>query len=232
MGRRPIGQKAMTPTQRQRRWREGKKPNSTRSKQRRRAERERELAERTIAASLALGRRQFGVIAADPPWRHEPYSRETGLDRAADNHYPTMTVDELMALQPPAAKDCVLYLWFPRAHLANAVKLAEAWGFTVKTLGGWDKEAVGTGYWLRDNFETYLIATKGHPPAPAPGTQPLALIRAPRGRHSEKPEKFYEDIERIFPNVPKLEMFARRPRPAWEGWGNEVITETAVVTRS
>ena len=29
-------------------------------------------------------------------------------------------------------------------------------------------------------------------------------------------------IERLFPNVPKLEMFARAARPGWSVWGNEV----------
>ena len=54
------------------------------------------MAERTIAASDTLVRKAplYGVIFADPPWRFEPYSRITGMDRAADNHYPTMTTDE------------------------------------------------------------------------------------------------------------------------------------------
>ena len=30
----------------------------------------------------------YGIIYADPAWRFEPRSRETGMDRAADNHYP------------------------------------------------------------------------------------------------------------------------------------------------
>jgi N6-adenosine-specific RNA methylase IME4 len=29
-------------------------------------------------------------------------------------------------------------------------------------------------------------------------------------------------IERLYPNVPKLEMFARKPRDGWDVWGNEV----------
>jgi hypothetical protein len=80
------------------------------SKQQRRAERESELAERTRAAAARVGTRLYGVIYADPPWRFEPYSRATGMDRAADNHYPTMTWDELARLEVPAAQDCVLFL--------------------------------------------------------------------------------------------------------------------------
>jgi hypothetical protein len=44
------------------------------------------------------------VIYSDPPWCFEPYSRETGMDRAADNHYPTMTLDDIRTLSLPAAE--------------------------------------------------------------------------------------------------------------------------------
>jgi N6-adenosine-specific RNA methylase IME4 len=29
-------------------------------------------------------------------------------------------------------------------------------------------------------------------------------------------------IEKLFPHVPKIEMFARKARPGWDAWGNEV----------
>jgi N6-adenosine-specific RNA methylase IME4 len=80
----------------------------------------------------------------------------------------------------------------------------------------------GTGYWLIDNLETYLIATRGRFVAPAPGQQWLALIKERRGKHSEKPAFLQQKLEELFPNVPKLEMFARKPRDGWDVWGNEV----------
>jgi N6-adenosine-specific RNA methylase IME4 len=49
-----------------------------------------------------------------------------------------------------------------------------------------------------------------------------SVIEAPRGRHSEKPARFYELIERMYPQASKLELFARVSRPGWVGWGNEV----------
>jgi transposase len=50
-----------------------------RTKAERRAERELELASK----QTALPDKRYGVIVADPEWRFEPYSRETGMDRAA-----------------------------------------------------------------------------------------------------------------------------------------------------
>jgi hypothetical protein len=76
------------------------------TKAERRAERELELATKQVA----LPNKRYGLILADPEWRFEPYSRETGMDRAADNHYPTGTT-EIIAARPVetiAAEDCVL----------------------------------------------------------------------------------------------------------------------------
>jgi N6-adenosine-specific RNA methylase IME4 len=69
-----------------------------------------------------------------------------------------------------------------------------------------------------------LIGIRGNVPAPNLGEQPPQVTHVPRGRHSEKPDVFAEYIERLFPNVPKLEMFARRERPGWEWWGAEAPT--------
>jgi N6-adenosine-specific RNA methylase IME4 len=42
-----------------------------------------------------------------------------------------------------------------------------------------------------------------------------------RGKHSAKPERFYDTVERVSPG-PFLELFARRQRPDWVCWGNEI----------
>ena len=47
------------------------------------------------------------------------------------------------------------------------------------------------------------------------------MIEAPRAKHSEKPAVFYELIEAYFPNVPKIELNARRRRPGWDAGGPE-----------
>lgn len=44
----------------------------------------------------------------------------------------------------------------------------------------------------------------------------------PRGRHSEKPEAFFDLVEQVSPG-PYLELFARRQRLGWDTWGNEAL---------
>lgn len=229
MGRPPIHKSgAMTATERQRRWRarvrkrklEEPKRQKLLAKQQRRAEHERKLGEYTTA--LGADGKLYNVIYADPPWRFEPYSRETGMDRAADNHYATMETAEIAALPAPAAKDCVLFLWATNPMLPQALDVMAAWGFAYKTNIAWAKDKIGTGYWTRNKHELLLIGTRGDVPAPAPGQQFVSLIPAPRGEHSEKPDSFRAMIETLYPTTPKFEMFARGAQiPGWERWGNE-----------
>jgi N6-adenosine-specific RNA methylase IME4 len=129
----------------------------------------------------------YGVLYIDPPWDFLVRSRETGMDRHAANHYSVMSLDELAALRPPAADDCVLFLWSPVSQLANALHLLELWGFEFKSAHGWAKPGLGTGYWVRENLELLLIATRGQVPAPAPGEQFPSLIEAPRASTAKSP---------------------------------------------
>jgi N6-adenosine-specific RNA methylase IME4 len=195
----------------------------TELKRARRAERERELAAATIEASRTLGRKVYGVILADPPWSFAAYDEATGQDRGAVNHYPTMSLAEIKALPIPAAKDAALFLWATVPMLPQALETMAAWGFIYKSHFVWVKDKRGLGFWNRNRHELLLVGTRGKIPAPAPGTQFDSVIEAPRGRHSEKPAIVREMIAQMFPNVPKLEMFARGQRVAgWDFWGNEV----------
>jgi N6-adenosine-specific RNA methylase IME4 len=195
-------------------------------KRERRAARERELAAATLEASRVLGRKLYAVILADPPWNFRAYSEITGQDRGAVNHYPVMGLDEIKALSIPATKDAALFLWATVPMLPHALETMAAWGFTYKSSFAWVKDKRGLGFWNRNRHELLLVGTRGNIPCPAPGTQFDSVIEAPRGRHSEKPVIVREMIAQMFPNLPKLEMFARDQRvDGWTFWGNEVVDE-------
>ena len=192
-------------------------------KQEAREQRETELGARQAEGNLVLPQKRYGVILADPEWRFEVWSRETGLDRSPDNHYPT-SVTEVIAARPVqdiAAKDCALFLWATVPMLPQALLVMGAWGFDYKTHWIWRKDRVGTGYWNRNCHELLLlgIGARSDIPAPAPGMQWHSLIEADVGEHSEKPESFYALIEAYFPTLPKIELNARRARPGWDHWG-------------
>jgi N6-adenosine-specific RNA methylase IME4 len=138
-------------------------------KKERRTEREAELA----AKIVALLAKRYGVIYADPEWRDEVWSRETGLDRAADNHYPTSSADVIKSrsVDSIAAKDSILFLCSTIQHEAIAHEVMKGWGFEYKSQVVWVKPSIGLGRWVRARHEIMLIGTRGNPPAPAPGAQ-------------------------------------------------------------
>jgi N6-adenosine-specific RNA methylase IME4 len=193
---------------------------STEEKKSRRENRERVLGE----CQAALPNKKYGVILADPEWRFEVYSRESGMDRAADNHYPTSGTDAICArpVGEIAAQDSALFLWATVPMLPDALRVMAAWGFDYKSHIIWKKDRIGTGYWFRNAHELLLVGTRGNIPAPAMGTQFPSVIDAPVAVHSAKPEAFLEIIERYYPTLPKIELNRRGPaRPNWDAWGNE-----------
>ena len=106
--------------------------------------------------------------------------------------------------------------------LPQALEVMEAWGFIYKSNFVWVKDKPGTGYWFRNQHEHLLVGTRGKIPAPAEGDQVSSVLTAKVGKHSEKPVKAMEMIEKYYPTVPKIELNCRgKPRAGWEGWGNE-----------
>jgi N6-adenosine-specific RNA methylase IME4 len=189
-------------------------------KQEARDDRERKLGE----SQVSLPDKKFGVVLADPEWRFEPWSRKTGMDRAADNHYPTSCTEVIASrdVASIAADDCVLFLWATAPMLPHALVVMEAWGFDYKSNFVWAKDRIGMGYWNRNKHEHLLVGTRGKIPAPAMGTQADSLIEAPVGKHSAKPDAFLDMIDWYFPTLPKIELNRRGPlRPGWAAWGNE-----------
>lgn len=189
-------------------------------KKEKRATKEKELGEE-LNKPLPKNRR-FGVILADPAWQFVVRS-EKGMDRAADNHYPTEPVESIKALtvQKIAADHCVLFLWVTVPFLKVGLEVMEAWGFDYKSNFVWIKDKPGTGYWNRNRHEHLLLGVKGNPPAPAMGDQFDSVIEAARREHSVKPADAHEIAEKYFPSLPKVELYAREQRTGWQAWGAE-----------
>lgn len=79
----------------------------------------------------------------------------------------------------------------------------------------------GLGQYARGSHEILLFGTRGKAHMPPTDARPKSVQFAPISEHSRKPELFADIIEACSPG-PRLEMFARRQRPGWAVFGNEV----------
>ena len=175
---------------------------------------------------------KYGVILADPPWKSYGWANGSGRFSPA-NHYGLMTVEDICQIPVSTLADdnCALFLWAIWPDLFRTQEVINAWGFRYATIArGWAKLTksglgfkYGLGSYTRANTEPCLLCIKGSMPPAVKDVQ--ALIVSSVREHSRKPDEQYGKIERLYPDVPKLELFARRRRPGWHVWGNEVESD-------
>ena len=191
------------------------------------------IAEQGKRVAGEMPRAAFAVGYCDVPWQQEAWSDDTGQDKGLP--YPSMPVDELMALcagdRSPFTQDAILYFWTTTNRLDDALRIIKAWGFSYVSMITWDKVNIGMGRWVRDRTEHLIICKRGNFPGIDLYTaKPESLYSEVKTEHSRKPVWFAEEIERLFPDMRKLELFQRkeslqpgdiRLNGKWEFWGNQ-----------
>jgi hypothetical protein len=77
---------------------------------------------------------KYSLLYVDPPWSYG----NTISNGAAADHYSTMKLIDMkrLPLWELAAENAVLAMWYTGTHNQEAIELAEAWGFTVRTMKG------------------------------------------------------------------------------------------------
>lgn len=191
------------------------------------------VVERADASCLAYRtwgalRPPYTTIMADPPWaqRRKGNIAPTRIgrvlkDRGITAQYDTLTPAEVANLPVGdlAAPDAHLYLWTPNLDLPDAFAVMAAWGFRYITAVTWVKTGhLGLGYHFRTMTEHMLFGVRGKL-----RTQDRGLrnhFTAPKAGHSVKPDAAYEFVEQASPG-PYLDLFSRRVREDWDGWGNQ-----------
>lgn len=174
---------------------------------------------------------KYAVIVTDVPWRYA--DQLDGSDAARSGvQYPTMTVDEIIAMklgETKAAADCALWFWVTNAFLIDgtAARVLSEWGFEPKALLTWrkvdstGKDRLGAGRYLRNVTEHCILATRGKPVIR--GEDVPNIFDAPRRGHSEKPDEFFALVDKVCPapSEAKIELFARKERAGWTTSGAE-----------
>ncbi len=147
-------------------------------------------------AEAARGRTRFATIYADPPWKYGNQSSRA----ATDDHYGTMTVEEICALPVNAiASDAaLLWLWCTNGFLVEALtRVIPAWGFEFKSVMVWCKPQMGTGNYVRRLARVPVNRLARRPEAGRDQSNELAGVgpraaqretaRVPRNRRAHQP---------------------------------------------
>ena len=173
--------------------------------------------EATIAPALSG---KYRVLYADPPWAYGNTMPDYFTEQS--DHYPLMSVREIAALpvRDIALDDAVLFLWVTSPILAESFGVIDAWGFSYKSSFVWDKVKHNMGHYNSVRHELLLICTRG---SCQPDVQKLfdSVQSIERTAHSVKPEEFRTIIDTIYPQGPRVELFARRKVEGWDTWGND-----------
>lgn len=176
------------------------------------------------------GGRRFHTVLADPPWRFQNRTGKMAPEHRRLSRYDTMTLEDICAL-PVANVTCEpahLYLWVPNALLPDGLRVMEAWGFHYKSNLVWHKirkdggpDGRGVGFYFRNTTELLLFGVRGkNARTLAPGRRQVNFLATQKREHSRKPDEQYVLIESCSPG-PRLELFARGPRPGWTVFGNQ-----------
>ena len=176
--------------------------------------------------------RKYDLILADPPWRQakggkknvRPQSSGTDLD------YPVCSIDEIkghlkQATSLVPGENSILFLWTIDKYLFEAQQIAEELGYKLHARMIWNKvTGIPAAFTVRFGHEYLLYMYKGKliPVAQEERGKIHTVFTEQVKRHSQKPEISYEIINRLYPDLKKLELYARYEHDGFDVWGNEV----------
>jgi N6-adenosine-specific RNA methylase IME4 len=163
--------------------------------------------------------KKYSIIYADPPWRYEHPISDS---RKIENQYPTMSLEEIKNIVPPADSNCALFMWVTAPKVGEAIEIINAWGFVYRTCAVWDKLEIGMGYWFRNQHELLFVAVKGKISPPDPSERISSLLKFKIKEHSKKPKEIRSYLSKWYPERSKIELFSRDKIEGWDCWGNEI----------
>ena len=176
---------------------------------------------------------KYKTVVIDPPWPMKSATNPVSL--LGSNYreilpYETMTTEDILEfpIDDFATDDALIFLWVANGRTVDdepipalGFRCLQEWGFRYNSMIHWARNQISC-LWspIAIATETCLFGWR---------KQPLDLLNsmrnifeAPRGKHSEKPARFYQLLRGWTPK-PRIDIFARRSHEGFDGWGNEYV---------
>jgi N6-adenosine-specific RNA methylase IME4 len=176
------------------------------------------------------------IIVADPAWK---FRDKLSRGRGAASHYTTSFIEQnaqhITDHITPETE--MLFLWTVASMTEEAIGVMRLAGFRKKAEIVWckttrrGKRHFGMGHYVRNEHETcWICVREGLKKIPKMKSRSIrSVLHAPMpcyadtGKiiHSAKPAEFYKLVEDLVEG-PYTELFARRYRPGWACFGDEL----------
>ena len=185
---------------------------------------------------------KYSLILTDPPWEYR--DTQSNDPKRGGITYPVMSIQSIceLPISDIAADNSVCVMWCTSPKFCDIgeydpLTAMRMWGFRpvtflfvwVKTnkngeevledtrLDEYDDWYSGLGKYTNSNIEFAVIGRRGKA-LERKEKNVKQLIFAPIGKHSAKPQEQYKRLERMFGDVPRIELFARKENPPPENW--------------
>lgn len=169
---------------------------------------------------------KYNTLVIDPPWNlilttniGHRYNRPKKLP------YETMTIEQIKAfpIMDYANQGAHIYLWTTNKFLRQAFEVFDSWGVNFHlVLVGIKPSGIAPNRGYIFGTEFCLVGFYGKPAQKWKRMGKLNYFEMfnKAGKHSTKPDKFYELVETMSPE-PYIDIFSRKDRPNWDSYGNE-----------
>ena len=178
--------------------------------------------------------KKYQIIYADPPWRQSKGGKKNVRPNSSGEKldYTVISLKEIERILSEArykgTHNHILFLWTIDKYLWEAESIAKGLGYKLHARMIWNKvTGIPAAFTIRYGHEylLYYYYNKLLPVAKEERGKIHSVFTEQVKRHSQKPEEAYKIIERLYPDIDKLELFARNKRQGWDVWGNEVKSD-------
>lgn len=179
------------------------------------------IEDKTKDINIILPEDEYQVYVIDPPWKYgRLYDSKTSRVASPYIERPTEIILEQLQNKLKPYKDSIMFLWTTHRFIWDAKMILDELEYEYKAIITWDKEKLGMGSWLRMQCEFCLLGIKGKPIWEL--TNERDIIREARRQHSRKPEKFYDMILKLTPDMKRADIFTRTKRDGFDSFGDEI----------